>query len=119
MLLINENDMRWQDAAMANLQLKNILTNYHIGEGNVNCGVSRWPHGEAGKPHTHDAQDEIYISWKDAVTHAQARYEIVLENFKSGKYHAHNRQSDGAFHAISSYLAAVGRQQEKLKLRIE
>ena len=61
MLLINENDMRWQDAAMANLQLKNILTNYHIGEGNVNCGVSRWPHGEAGKPHTHDAQDEIYI----------------------------------------------------------
>ena len=59
MLLINENDMRWQDAAMANLQLKNILTNYHIGEGNVNCGVSRWPHGEAGKPHTHDAQDDF------------------------------------------------------------
>ena len=23
------------------------------------------------------AQDEIYISWKDAVTHAQARYEVV------------------------------------------
>ena len=55
------------------------------------------------------AQDEIYISWKDAVTHAQARYEVVLENFKAGKYLAHNRQSDEAFHAISSYLAAVGR----------
>ena len=54
------------------------------------------------------AQDEIYISWKDAVTHAQARYEVVLENFKAGKYLAHNRQSDEAFHAISSYLAAVG-----------
>ncbi len=65
------------------------------------------------------AQDEIYISWKDAVTHAQARYEVVLENFKAGKYLAHNRQSDEAFHAISSYLAAVGRGQEKIKLRME
>lgn len=65
------------------------------------------------------AQDEIYISWKDAVTHAQARYETVLENFKAGKYPAHNRQSDEAFHTISSYLAAVGRGQEKIKLRME
>ncbi len=65
------------------------------------------------------AQDEIYISWKDAVTHAQARYEVVLENFKAGKDPAHNRQSDEAFHAISSYLAAVGRGQEKIKLRME
>ncbi len=65
------------------------------------------------------AQDEIYISWKDAVTHAQARYEVVLENFKAGKYPAHKRQSDEAFHAISSYLAAVGRGQEKIKLRME
>ena len=65
------------------------------------------------------AQSEIYISWKDAVTHAQARYEVVLENFKAGKYLAHNRQSDEAFHAISSYLAAVGRGQEKIKLRME
>lgn len=65
------------------------------------------------------AQDEIYISWKDAVTHAQARYEVVLENFKAGKYPAHNRQSDEVFHAISSYLAAVGRGQEKIKLRME
>ena len=65
------------------------------------------------------AQSEIYISWKDAVTHAQARYEVVLENFKAGKYLTHNRQSDEAFHAISSYLAAVGRGQEKIKLRME
>ena len=65
------------------------------------------------------AQNEIYISWKDAVSRAEKRYELVLENFKAGKYQAHNRQSDEAFHAIASYLAAVGRQQEKMKLRIE
>ena len=66
-----------------------------------------------------NAQNEIYISWKDAVSRAEKRYEIVLENFKAGKYPAHNRQSDEAFHAISSYLSAVGRRQEKLKLRME
>ena len=65
------------------------------------------------------AQNEIYISWKDAVSRAEKRYELVLENFKAGKYPAHNRQSDEAFHAIASYLAAVGRRQEKMKLRIE
>ncbi len=65
------------------------------------------------------AQEEIYISWADAVHKASQRYEIVLENFKAGKYPAHNRQSDEAFHAISSYLAAVARGQEKLKLRME
>ena len=59
------------------------------------------------------------LSGKDAVSRAEKRYELVLENFKAGKYPAHNRQSDEAFHAIASYLAAVGRQQEKMKLRIE
>ena len=65
------------------------------------------------------AQEEIYISWADAVHKASQRYEVVLENFKAGKYPAHNRQSDEAFHAIASYLAAVGRRQEKIKLRME
>ena len=65
------------------------------------------------------AQNEIYISWKDAVARAEKRYETVLENYRAGKYPVHNRQSDEAFHAISSYLSAVGRRQEKLKLRLE
>ena len=65
------------------------------------------------------AQEEIYISWADAVHKASQRYEVVLENFRAGKYPAHNRQSDEAFHAIASYLAAAGRRQEKIKLRME
>ena len=65
------------------------------------------------------AQEEIYISWKDAVSRAEKRYEIVLENYRAGKYPAHNRQSDEAFHAIASYLAAVGKLQEKGRLRME
>ena len=65
------------------------------------------------------AQNEIYISWADAVHKASQRYEVVLENFQAGKYPVHNRQSDEAFHAIASYLALVGRRQEKFKLRME
>ena len=65
------------------------------------------------------AQKDIYISWADAVRRAEKRYEIVLENFRAGKYPEHTRLSDEAFHAISSYLSAVGRGQEKLKLRLE
>ena len=65
------------------------------------------------------AQNDIYISWADAVHKASQRYEVVLENFKAGNYPAHNRQSDEAFHAIASYLALVGRRQEKFKLRME
>ncbi len=64
------------------------------------------------------AQEEIYISWHDAVGHAQQRYEVVLENFRRGKYPQHNRQSDEAFHAISSYLSAVGRGQQYFRTHI-
>lgn len=32
------------------------------------------------------AGDEIYISWDDAVAHAYDRYEVVIDNYKSGKY---------------------------------
>lgn len=38
---------------------------------------------------------------------------------KPGNTRRTTRQSDEAFHAIASYLAAVGRGQEKMKLRIE
>ena len=32
------------------------------------------------------AGDEIYISWDDAVAHAYERYEVVIDNYKSGVY---------------------------------
>lgn len=63
MVLINEKDLPWAKGAVPNLEVKNLLTNYRIGAGSFTCGVSRWPCGEAGQPHTHEAtrQDEIYI----------------------------------------------------------
>ncbi len=32
------------------------------------------------------AGDEIYISWEDAVAHAYDRYEVIIDNYKSGRY---------------------------------
>lgn len=37
-----------------------------------------------------NAGDELYISWEDAVAHAFERYEIVIDNYKSGKYGVHD-----------------------------
>ena len=40
------------------------------------------------------AQEEIYISWDDAVHRAQQRYEIVIEQYRSGGHSARRRFSD-------------------------
>ena len=36
------------------------------------------------------AGDELYISWKDAVANAYERYEIVIDNYRSGVYGRHD-----------------------------
>lgn len=36
------------------------------------------------------AGDELYISWEDAVAHAYERYEVVIDNYKSGVYGRHD-----------------------------
>jgi len=44
-----------------------------------------------------NAQSELYISWETAVARAWERYEVVIDNFRSGKYPSHNRLLDGFF----------------------
>jgi len=48
-----------------------------------------------------NASDNIYISWDDAVERAMARYEVVIDNYKSGKYRRHTLPVESflAFHA--------------------
>ena len=38
--------------------------------------------------------DDLYISWEEAVKKARERYEVVIDNYKSGKYPAHKRPTD-------------------------
>ena len=40
------------------------------------------------------ACDELYISWETAVKRAYERYEIVIDNFRSGRYPRHNKPVD-------------------------
>lgn len=44
-----------------------------------------------------NAENELYISWTDAVARAYERYEIVIDNYRSGKYPRHKRVMDGFF----------------------
>lgn len=41
-----------------------------------------------------NAADELYISWETAVAKAAERYDIVIDNYRSGRYPKHTRISD-------------------------
>ncbi|MBQ6313969.1 MAG: glycosyltransferase [Mogibacterium sp.] len=64
----------------------------------------------------HSAGDELYISWKDAVSNAYDRYEIVIDRYKSGLYGVHDplrgswMQSQGELMQILGDVSAAGRE---------
>lgn len=41
-----------------------------------------------------NAADELYISWESAVAKAAERYDIVIDNYRCGRYPKHTRISD-------------------------
>ena len=41
-----------------------------------------------------NAQRELYLSWEEAVARAYERYEVVIDNYRSGKYPKHTRPMD-------------------------
>ena len=54
-----------------------------------------------------NAQKEIYISWESAVKHACERYEIVLENYRAGRYPAHEAPTDELLRGAAGLMAAI------------
>ncbi|MBQ7713407.1 MAG: glycosyltransferase, partial [Oscillospiraceae bacterium] len=42
-----------------------------------------------------NAQSQLYLSWEDAVARAYERYEIVIDDYRSGKYPKHQKAMDG------------------------
>ena len=61
------------------------------------------------------AQEEIYISWDDAVHRAQARYEVVIEAYSSGAYAEHRRFSDEYFRSLGACVSALEQRRERLR----
>ena len=54
------------------------------------------------------AARELYISWADAVTAANDRYEIVIDNFRRGIYHSHRRPMDTLLKANGELMDDLG-----------
>ena len=71
-LLIDENCMSLAKCLMQMIEHPEVM--HHIGRS---------------------ASENLYLSWEDAVGRAMNRYQIVLDNFRSGKYPKHNRPMEG------------------------
>lgn len=59
-----------------------------------------------------NAQQQLYISWETAVSRACERYEIVIDNYRSGRYKKHNKPFDGFLKSqgeLMEVLAGVDR----------
>ena len=64
------------------------------------------------------AQRELYISWDEAVASAMARYEIVIENYRAGKYPRHTGLSDDLIHSIARSMDGYNRSVEYSRARM-
>lgn len=51
----------------------------------------------------------LYLSWEDAVAKAYARYEIVIDQYRSGKYPKRDKLLDGFFRVQGELMEAFGR----------
>lgn len=58
------------------------------------------------------AADDLYMSWEQAVSKAEQRYQVVLDNYRSGKIRNHTRPQDEffSFQGELMDLFAVARQ---------
>ena len=61
------------------------------------------------------AQEEIYISWDDAVHRAQKRYEVVIEAYRAGAYREHRRFSDEYYRSLDACVSALEQRRERLR----
>ncbi len=55
-----------------------------------------------------NAQNELYISWEDAVKKATERYEIVLDKFKSGEYRRKHRPMNEFVRSQGELMGILG-----------
>ena len=55
-----------------------------------------------------NAQRELYVSWETAVQRAMARYEVIIDNYRSGKYPKRDRFGDEFFKTQGGLMEAFG-----------
>ncbi len=58
------------------------------------------------------AQQQIYLSWDEAVRRAYERYPVVIENYRMRRYPEHDRLADGLLHGFAAALVGLDRSRE-------
>ena len=53
-----------------------------------------------------NAEQQIYLSWEDAVARACKRYEVVIDNYRSGRYPKHKKPLDSFFKSQGELMDA-------------
>ena len=59
---------------------------------------------EAMKRVGRGAQEQLYLSWNDAVAAAERRYETVIENYRAGRYPAHELPDNAFYSGMAGVL---------------
>lgn len=64
------------------------------------------------------AQQELYLSWTDAVRIAAERYEVVIDRYKSGCYAPYRRHMEPVFKANGELMGGLSRlEDQRIALR--
>ena len=77
------------------------------------CLIRLLQQPEAMKRVGRGAQEHLYLSWDDAVSGAERRYETVRENFRAGRYPQHDAPDDSFYSGMAGLLEL----QNQLSLR--
>jgi uncharacterized coiled-coil DUF342 family protein len=75
-------------------------------------------HPETVKSVGEGALRELYISWEEAVANACRRYEIVIENYRAGKYPQHTGLTDDLIHNIAQSMESYNRMRDAQRARV-
>ena len=71
------------------------------------CIMKAIQHPESMKRIGERASERLYLSWDDAVSYAMERYEIVMDNYKSGKYLKKRISPMESFMTLSSRIMGL------------
>ncbi len=60
----------------------------------------------------------LYLSWDDAVANACRRYEVVIDNYRAGKYPVHAGLTDELIHNIAQAMDGYNQSRDRQKARM-
>ena len=61
-----------------------------------------------------NAARELYLSWEDAVARAYERYEVVIDNYRGGRYPKHKKPLDGFFRSQGELMDAFAQAEARI-----